>query len=305
LPEGAKSTGVPVVHDTAEKSFDRVIGELRPHLHRYCARMTGSVIDGDDVVQQALVNAVEADVKPQTILHLEAWLIRIAHNAALDFLRRRARQTTLLADEDPEMSIDPSATADSQVVAAASLRTFMRLPVAQRSSVILKDVLGYSIEEIGAITEGSVPGVKAALHRGRARLRQFAREPDDEPLPTLAEPERARLAAYVERFNARDFDAVRDMLADDVRLDLVGRLRFEGRDKVGAYFGNYAQHRNWRFAAALVDRQPAIIVQDPDDPDGRPRYFVVLGWAGDKLVTIRDFVFARYALDGAEVVLLA
>ena len=76
-------------------------------------------------------------------------------------------------------------------------------------------------------------------------------------------------------------------------------------DKVGAYFGNYASHTNWHFAAALIDRQPAIIVQDPDDPDGRPRYFVVLGWAGDKLVTIRDFVFARYALDGAEIVLLA
>jgi RNA polymerase sigma-70 factor (ECF subfamily) len=93
--------------------------------------------------------------------------------------------------------------------ATASLRTFMRLSVAQRSSVILMDVLGYSLDEIGNVMGISVPAVKAALNRGRRRLRELAKEPEDLSIPVLAEPERSLLAEYVDRFNARDFDAPR------------------------------------------------------------------------------------------------
>ena len=50
------------------------------------------------------------------------------------------------------------------------------------------DVLGYSLEEIGTITEASVPAVKAALHRGRTRLRELALEPDARPLPACPQP---------------------------------------------------------------------------------------------------------------------
>jgi RNA polymerase sigma-70 factor, ECF subfamily len=91
---------------------------------------------------------------------------------------------------------------------------------------------------------GSVPAVKAALQRGRLRLRELAREPEDLRLPALAEPECSRLLAYVERFNARDFDAIRNMLADDVRLDMVNRLRTAGRE-VGAYFDKYSLGDDW------------------------------------------------------------
>jgi len=281
-------------------AFDRVLGEVRPKLHRYCARMTGSAIDGEDVVQDALLKALEAVPQVQLIAQLEGWLFRIAHNAALDFLRRRARRDAVHSDEDLDMVADPTAAVDARQIASASLRTFMRLPVAQRSSVILKDVLGYSLEEIGSVIDASLPAVKAALHRGRVRLRELAREPEDLAPPALAEDEHARLAAYVERFNARDFDAIRDMLAHDVRLDLVARKRLIGRTEVGTYFHNYDRVRDWQFVPGAVDGRPAALVCDPDDPSGRPMYFVVLGWMGEKLAVIRDFRYARYALDGAE-----
>src|SRR5712692_3080906 len=90
------------------EAFDRLLGELRPKLHRYCARMTGSVIDGEDVVQEALVKAIEALPETGLIAYPEGWLFRIAHNAALDFLRRRARQDAARSDEDPDMIIDPA-----------------------------------------------------------------------------------------------------------------------------------------------------------------------------------------------------
>jgi RNA polymerase sigma-70 factor (ECF subfamily) len=200
------------------------------------------------------------------------------------------------------MMIDPASAADHRQAAAASLRTFMRLPVAQRSSVILMDVLGYSLEEIGGVLDSSIPTVKAALHRGRTRLRELAQEPDDRPPPALSESERSRLAAYVARFNAHDFDAVRAMLADEVRLELVNKSRLHGRREVERYFTNYDRLPDWQLVAGFVDRRPALLVRDPRDPAKPPAYFILLDWAGDEIATIRDFYFARYALDGAELV---
>ena len=208
--------------------FERLLAELRPRLHRYCARMTGSVIDGEDVLQETLVKAIEAFPHTGPLANVEGWLFRIAHNAALDFLRRRARREGVQdGDEALETIADPDSVIERRQAAAASLRTLMRLPVAQRSSVILMDVLGHSLEEISEVLESTVPAVKANLHRGRQRLVELAAEPDDRPPPVLAEADRQRLAAYVARFNARDFDALRAQLADDVKVEVVNRTRLE------------------------------------------------------------------------------
>ena len=285
-------------------ALDRLLGELRPKLHRYCARMTGSVIDGEDVVQEALIKAIEALPDAGPIAHPEGWLFRIAHNAALDFLRRRARQDAARSDEDPDMLVDPADVANDRQVATASLHMFMRLPVKQRSCVILMDVIGHSLDEIGEVIDGSIPAVKAALNRGRARLRELAQEPDDRPLPVLTEPQRSLLAAYVDRFNARDFDTIRNMLADEVRLELVNKTRLNGRAEVGKYFSNYALVHDWLLVPGFVDRRPAILVRDPGNASAAPTYFVLLDWAGDRLIRIIDFRNARYATEGAEILML-
>ena len=284
------------------EAFNRLLGELRPKLPRYAARMTGSVIDGEDIVQDAIVKAIEAFPQAGAIDNVESWLVRIAHNTALDFLRRRARQDAIRSGEDPDMIIDPSAAVDDRQIVAASLRAFMRLPVAQRSSVILMDVLGYSLDENGGITKSSIPSIKAALHRGRARLRELAEEPDELTPPALADAERSRLTAYVDRFNARDFDAVRAMLAEEVRLELVNKsvLR-RGRSEVAGYFDNYTRLTDWLLIPGLVDRRPAALVRNVLSPSAAPTYFILLEWAGDRLVGIRDFRYAPYAIAGAEI----
>jgi RNA polymerase sigma-70 factor, ECF subfamily len=295
---------IEVDKPNARAEFDRILGELRPKLHRYCARMTGTAIDGEDVLQEAYVKAIEAFPRSEPIDNIEAWLFRIAHNAALDFLRRRARQNETRADEDLDLIVDPISAEESRAIAAATLRTFMRLPVLQRSSVILMDVLGYSLEEIRVVMDSTIPAVKAALHRGRARLRELAQEPDDAPVPILGDTERSLLARYIDLFNARDFDAVRNMLADEVRLDLVAKLRLTGRTEVANYFNNYGRIGDWHFAPGFVDGRAAALVRDPADPSGIPTYFVLLDWADGRLVSIRDFRFARYATESANVVLL-
>jgi RNA polymerase sigma-70 factor (ECF subfamily) len=235
--------------EEARAAFDRCLGELRPKLHRYCARMTGSVFDGEDVVQEALTKAINAFPKAGLIADLDGWLFRIAHNAALDFLRRRRRYEAIHSDEELEMIATLVNPVSDRQAAAASLRTFMQLPVTQRSCVILMDVLGYSLDEISQVTGTSVPAVKAALNRGRKRLREIANESEDLSIPPLAEPERLLLTKYVDRFNARDFDAIRDMLADDVRLELVNRTRMNGKREVGRYFHNYSDVDDWPTAA--------------------------------------------------------
>jgi len=285
-------------------AFDRLLAESRPTLHRYCARMTGSVIDGEDVLQEAYLKAMEAFPKEASIDNPGGWLFRIVHNASLDFLRRRARQDAARSEEDPDMMADSFTPVHDREIVAASLRTFMRLPVAQRSSVIMMDVLGYSLDEINRITEASIPAIKAALHRGRTRLRELAAEPDDRPQPVLAEPERKLLAAYVDRFNARDFDAIRSMLADEVRLDLVNRTALAGRKEVSRYFGNYDKVSDWHLVPGFVDRQPALLVRDPANPSAPPRYFVLLQWVKGSVLKIRDFRHAPYAIEGAELAYL-
>jgi len=215
-----------------DATLEQLFEQLRPKLHRYCARMTGSVIDGEDVVQEALVKALAALPRAGTLANPEGWLFRIAHNTALDFLRQRARHAAAFADdEDLEMIADPTDPGRDAFATVASLRTFMRLPTVQRSAVILVDVLGYTLADLGQIAGGSI--LKSALQRGRARLRELTSEPDAVQPPALTAVERARLLEYAARFNARDFDAVRDMLADDVRLDLVNRLQRQGRSEVG------------------------------------------------------------------------
>jgi len=280
--------------------LERLLIALRPRLHRYCARMVGSVIDGEDVLQDALIKAVAAHAAAGKIGNPEGWLFRIAHNTALDFLRRRNRQEALRSVEEVDMIADRLDAVASRQIAAASLRTFMRLPVAQRSSVILTDVLGCSLQEICEVMDCSLPAAKAALYRGRTQLREIAEEPDDTPLQKLSDADRERLGAYVAHFNARDFDAIRAMISDDVRLDLVSKTRLNGKAEVSRYFGNYAGVSDWHLVPGMVEGHPAILVFDPNAPGAGPKYFMLLDWSAGKVAAIRDFRHAAYIINGAE-----
>jgi len=92
------------------RTFLETIISIRPSLHRYCTRMTGSILDGEEVVQETLFHAYRKldtfdDSRP-----LKPWLFRIAHNRCIDFLRRReVRQDAEAAALAPEFvdAVDP------------------------------------------------------------------------------------------------------------------------------------------------------------------------------------------------------
>ena len=272
---------------------------LRPALHRYCARMVGSVVDGEDVVQEAMLKAHVAWASIDKIDNPEGWLFRIAHNAALDFVRRRLRTPELLTQEQLAMIAAP--VAPDPDIAETSLRTFLRLPSLQRSAVILKDVLGHSIEEVSSAIGVSEPAAKSALQRGRVRLRELAAEPENTSMPVLSHAMRLRLFVYVESFKVGDFDTVRAMLTEDVKLDLVGKLQKQGKSKVNEYYGAYAAAKQWAFSAGIVDGRPAMLVYDRNVSLDEPAYFVALTFVDDKVSSIHDFLYARYAMEAVSV----
>lgn len=286
---------------TTDSEFETQLAAMRAKLHRYCARMTGSAIDGEDVVQEVLIKAMGARPGAGEIVNLEGWLFRIAHNASLDFLRARSRADVVALTEEMAPATENT---DPQVI-AASFRMFLNLPALSRCAVILRDVLGYSVEEIAGIADCSVPAAKSALQRGRQRLKALAAAgEDDGRLPLLAEAERTRLRTFVACFRTGDFDTIRRMLAEDVRVDLVNRLTLAGKTAASPYFTRYAEIEHWRYALGAVDGLPAMLVYDARGPMDRPAYFVVLQWLGGQITGIKDFLFAPYAMNGCDWVLL-
>ncbi|WP_242539849.1 sigma-70 family RNA polymerase sigma factor [Trinickia mobilis] len=277
----------------------RLMTDLRPRLHRYCTRMVGSAFDGEDVVQDALASAIQAFPSAGEIQHPESWLLRIAHNAALDALRRRKRQGFAESDEALSNLADHGAHADARVAAAASLANFLHLPTIQRSTVVLADVLGYSPAETADMLGVSLAAVKSALHRGRVRLQELVDTPDDS-MPSLSDADRERLNRYADRFNARDFDALRDLLSEEVRLDLVNRVRLAGRKDVSVYFTRYEQAAACRLRLGFAEGRAVLLASDPAVATAEIAYVILLDWADERIVAIRDFRYAPYVTESLD-----
>ncbi len=275
--------------------FETRLKAFRPRLHRYCARMTGSAVDGEDVLQDSLVKALRARADGTEVDNFEGWLLRIAHHTSLDFLRGKSRNPTVPLTADAEVAPIPEAD-----IVAVSVQTFLQLPELQRCAVILKDVLGHSVDEIASIAECTPAAAKSALQRGRVALRQLAQVPEDARLPLMSDVARKQIATYVHLFQVGDFDTIRAMLADDVKLDLVNRLELEGRDKIGLYFTRYAEVEKWRFILGAIEGQPAMLVFDGTGPMERPAHFVLIDWRADRIIAIRDFLFAPYVLEAVD-----
>jgi len=282
--------------------FLALAGELRPELHRYCARLMGSVIDGEDVVQDTFARALVALDESEEMPQLRPWLFRIAHNRALDLLRSRAVRMAepmeAASDVADEANPDPMELLMRQEAVETAVSRFAELPLMQRSVLILKDVLDEPLKDIAELLDLTVDAVKAHLARGRARLREI-----NARAATLAEarPASAAVARYVALFNARNWDGLRALLADDVRLHQSTYPVRVGAADVGMFFTIYAKFEGVRLAPAWVEGREVIAVFE-HGADARPSYFMWLEWRGDRISFIRDYRYARYVLTEAGLV---
>jgi RNA polymerase sigma-70 factor, ECF subfamily len=248
--------------DARYMAFLETISQLRPQLHRYCARMTGSITDGEDVVQDALFRAYRSLDSYDDSRPLSPWLFRIAHNHCIDFLRRRGvRVEAESVAADPDI-VAPLAWSEARVGPAIE-HLVLNLPPKERASVLLKDVFEYSLEEIAQLVDSTVGGVKAALNRGRSKLASLSERPTTPRGSTAQNQEILRL--YVERFNRQDWDGLRELISADARLLVADR--YAGSFADGGYLGVYSRMRvTWRLALCDVDDQSAIVLlHDRDD----------------------------------------
>jgi RNA polymerase sigma factor (sigma-70 family) len=277
----------------ARDRFMQLVDETRPQLHRYCARMTGSVFDGEDVLQDTLAKAYYALGQMIEPPNLKPWLFRIAHNTALDFLKRYERKNVEPVSEVPERAEAEETGIDPDLVEAA-LGVFAELPPVQRSAVILKDVLGQSLDETAVTMGTSVGGVKAALSRARWNIARASRLAASEHARPSSAAEQSTLRRYVDLFNDRDWDGLRALLGEESRLDIVSRV--QARAATAGYYHRYeeiTQREDLRAVAGYVDGLPVIAVfRPPTSP--APAYFILVESCDGRVSRIRDFRYVPY-----------
>ncbi|WP_246707361.1 sigma-70 family RNA polymerase sigma factor [Mesorhizobium sp. NZP2077] len=230
---------------------------------------------------------------------LKSWLFRIAHNGALDLLRSRAIRVAepieaafAIADET---KADPVETLMRREAIETAVSRFAELPVLQRSAVILKDVLDEPLAEIAALLGISVDAVKAHLARGRARLREINARADALPDARIAS---AAVVRYISLFNQRDWDGLRALLADDVRLQQSMHPARSGAADVGTFFTIYAKSEGlWLRPAWVEGREVIAVFESRNAP--KPIHFMWLEWRDGRISFIRDYRYVGYVADDA------
>lgn len=296
------SDGKPAVDRDRQEGLLALAAALRPELHRYCARLMGSVIDGEDVVQDTFARAFVALDELCEVPQLRPWLFRIAHNRALDLLRSRAIRAAEPIEAALEIADDTKADPVEMLMRREAIETavsrFAELPVLQRSVIILKDVLDEPLAEIAALVGISVDAVKAHLARGRARLREINARANPLPDARIAS---AAVVRYVSLFNQRDWDGLRALLADDVKLQQSMHAPRSGAADVGTFFTIYAKSDGvWLKPAWVEGREVIAVFENRTAP--KPVHFMWLEWREGRISFIRDYRYVGYVTDDAGLV---
>jgi RNA polymerase sigma-70 factor, ECF subfamily len=309
--------------------FEEATARFRPELLAHCYRMTGSVHDAEDLVQETYARAWRAFDRFEGRSSVRTWLYRIATNVCLTSLNGRERR--LLPSGLGPPSSDPYAfaaptprdvgwlepisdasflderadpaevTAVRQTVRLALVAAAQILPPRQRAAFFLCDVLDLPGAEAAAVLGVSVGALKSLLQRARARLEQHT-VADDE----LAEPtdERARrlLDRYIAAFEQSDMAEIERLLADDAILEMAGTATwFSGKATCVPFIAAQAigRARDWRMVPLHANGQLAVAAYHLDDGDRyHPFAIVVLATTLTHLTRISLFtestLFSRF-----------
>jgi RNA polymerase sigma-70 factor (ECF subfamily) len=289
--------------------FTALVEPHRRELQVHCYRMTGSLEDSEDLVQETLLRAWRGRDTYAGRASVRAWLYRIATNACLDAIAKRPRagDEVLWLEPYPDELLEgltaDDAGPDAAVVAKetielAFMTAIQHLPPRQRAVLILRGVLGWSAKDTADLLDSSIPSVNSALQRARRALKQRLPERRLEWAPDTdaTDEERALLDRYVEATERADAYAVKEMLSEDARFSMPPEPGlWEGPDAiVDAWieggFGT-AEFGDLRCVLTRANLQPVVACyhRRPGKPEYEPLAMDVLRIADGRITEIVTF----------------
>ncbi len=320
---------------TDEAAFAEAAERHRRELQVHCYRMTGSLEESEDLVQETFLRAWRGRRGFRGRSSLRTWLYRIATNACLDALERRPRRVLAadvpaadpaapdaaeadlpwlqpypdsLLDDIPDEGAGPVAAAEAkETIELAFMAAIHHLPPRQRAVLILRDALGWSARETAALMETSVAAANSALQRARATLKDRLPVARSEwrPAPGAGEGERDLLRRYIAAMESADVEGLVAMLADDARMTMPPYPTwFAGARAIAEFHAGtvWAGGRAYRHVAARANRQPAaaVYMRAPGDDAFRPLVIDVLRVVDGRIAEVNAFVlpelFPRFGL---------
>jgi RNA polymerase sigma-70 factor (ECF subfamily) len=173
--------------------FEDLVRRYERQIYAFTYRMmSGNAADAEDLTQETFLKAYRALLQNPDVPHVSAWLYRIAANSCRDEWRRRQRRQTQQWDATvQEPIVDGSAEADPEAMA---IRTeageriqgvLDRMKPRNQRALVLKECVGMSCDDIGAVMGISGKAVKSTLFRAREEFRQRCRE-SQEIVPVLS-----------------------------------------------------------------------------------------------------------------------
>ncbi|MFT3697825.1 MAG: RNA polymerase subunit sigma-70 [Kofleriaceae bacterium] len=273
----------------------------RPELLRHCYRMLGSFADAEDVVQDVLLKAWDARAQYRGDVPLVHWLMRIATNRCLDELAKKKRRALPNLERPPTPSYDhleeleaadwitpaPDDVLETREgVALAFIALLQRLPAKQRAALLLKDVVGWSADEIADALELSVSATNSALHRAREAIAR--------PELRHAEPSPDVVRAYIRSWEERDLTALVALLHEDVTLAMPPHAMWFHGATVGAFFASQRFSGFWNRQHRLVPIHANGQLAMKFYSEGAPHSIQLVTFEGDRVIEMIQFIGAAY-----------
>lgn len=297
------------------RDFEEELTEHRPDLLRHCYRMLGAFADAEDVVQDVLANAWKSRASFSGDVPIRHWLMRMATNACLNELGRRKRRTLPQLEREAATSFDVLEEVEAstwitpapdsrlfgaapvlearETVALAFVALLQRLPPRQRAALLLKDVVGFSNDEIASALDTTVPSVESALHRAREGIALPRAEPS-----SRAAPSASTLRAYVRSWEERDLDTLVSLLKEDAVFAMPPHSIWLRGPMIGRFFRSSKLAPFWSRTVRILETRAndrvALAFYTLDGEVFIHHSVQVVDFDGDRVAQAVQFIGASY-----------